>query len=136
VESNADNQFFGGQVAARARWEVGRNLELGVTAKGLLGAIRREVDVSDLNAFSGGLHGASSDDTEFGWGAEVEVSALWRINRCFGVTLGYQALFLGDVVRAHEGMDFSRVDTGAVQARQETDGVLIHGVFAGIQWSF
>jgi hypothetical protein len=39
-------------------------------------------------------------------------------------------------VRAHDGMDFSRVDTGAAQARQETDGILIHVVSVGIQLSF
>jgi hypothetical protein len=136
VESDVDNHFLAGQLAARVRWDVGRNLELSVTGKGLLGAIRREVDVSDANLFSGGAHSAASEETEFGWGAELEVGALWRLSNCFGITAGYTALFVGEVVRGHDGMDFSQASTGAVQAQQVTDEVLIHGFFVGIQLSF
>ena len=48
------------------------------------------------------------------------------------VTGSYTLLFLDSVVRAQDALDFTQAATGAVQARQKTDSMLVHAVFLGV----
>ena len=58
------------------------------------------------------------------------------MSRCLAFTLGYNLLFLDNVQRANDAMDFSASTSGAVQARNEVDQLLWHGVYAGISFEF
>ncbi len=106
--------------------------EIGLSARGMLGAMDREIEVRDTNVLAGGAHSASDSETGFGWGAEVGLSITQRFTAGFAVTAGYSLQLLGETVRAHDAMDFGQAGTGAVQARQDTDLSLAHQIYLGV----
>ena len=54
-----------------------------------------------------------------------------RIGENFNLDRVIEQGDLDDVVRAHEAMDFSKSNSGAVQATQNTDQLIIHTFFVG-----
>jgi len=134
-QSSTNTDFLAGQLGAAAHYTPWKNFEVGLIGKALLGSMRRNLDVTDDSIFVGGMHAATSEKTEFGFGAEFELALLWRLNRRIALTGGYALLFLNDIVRADDALDFSQGGTGAVQAQQKTSAYLNHSIFAGFQFN-
>ena len=132
VNSDVENLFVGLQVGAMFHWDIHPCFELNALLKAMGGNINRKIEVTDRSIFAGGPHSASSEDDEIVFGAEVELGFKWRIHRRWAITGGYNLQFLDGVVRAYDAMDFSHSNSGAVQARQLTDQMLIHSVFLGL----
>lgn len=132
ARAEVDNVFYGVQLGLAWFHDFTPGTELGVSARGLLGAIDRDIDVRDSNVLAGGTHAASDSETAFGWGAEVGLSLTQRFTAGFAVTAGYSLQFLGETVRAHDAMDFGQAGTGAVQARQKTDLSIAHQIYFGV----
>jgi hypothetical protein len=107
-----------------------------MSIKGLVGNLNRTILVQDDSMFAGGLHSASSEDDEIVFGFDAEVGFRWRLARWIAVTGGYDLLFLDNVQRAHMAMDFSHSTSGAVQAQQNPDQLLIHSFFLGLNFNF
>jgi hypothetical protein len=98
--------------------------------------MRRNIRVNDDSIFVGGPHASNNEETEFAFGGELELGLLYRITRNVGVTAGYTLLFVDGIVRPNDAMGFSQAATGAVQARQATSELLLHSVYAGLQFNF
>ena len=136
LSAESDNLFFGVQLGAGAHVEFCPRLELFGHGKLLLGMIRREVTVNDGGVFVAGAKSNTSEETEGSYGAQGEVGILWRITPHVGITVGYSLLFLDNVVRANDGMDFTQATTGAVQPRHAEDDLLVQTAFLGVQITF
>ena len=81
-----------------------------------IGNLNRNVTVTDNSIFAGGSHTSRSEEDELVFAFEVELSGRWRLNRCLSLVGGYRLLFVDDVVRANDAMDFNKSFSGAVQA--------------------
>jgi Putative beta barrel porin-7 (BBP7) len=136
VRSETDNLFLGVQAGARVHWDIHQCFELNASLKGLLGNLNRETVVTDNSVFSGGPHSASLEEDEFVWGFEAEVGARWRLLRWLSLEAGYSLLFLDNVQRANDAMNFGASLSGAVQAQSNPDQLFAHSVFAGITLQF
>ena len=134
--SDVENLFIGLQVGARWHYQPSQNFEITASLKVLGGNVNRQAAVSDRSIFAGGLHAASSDEDEIVLGADIEIGARLRLSRTFAITAGYNLVFLDNILRANDAMDFSASGSGAVQAVQDTDQLFWHGVFAGLQLNF
>ena len=136
VASDVENTFIGLQIGAVMHWELSPTFELQASLKGLAGNLNRDLTVSDNDIFSGGAHIATSEEDEVVFGADIDIGARWRITNRLTITAGYNLLFLDGVSRANDAMDFSQANSGAVQAQHETDQLLIHSVFVGLEVNF
>lgn len=136
AHSDVGTDFIAGQLGGDARWLATKNLEVGIGAKLMLGAKKTDAKVNDVSVLAGGAHASSSRKTEFGLGAELEVSLLRRFTRNISGTLGYTLLFMNDAVRADDAMDFSQAATGAVQTKLDGSSLLVHSFFLGVQINF
>jgi hypothetical protein len=132
VESEVQNDFIGVQAMIAGHIDLSQTFEIYGSAKGLFGQIDRDVDVTDDSIFAGGTHSASVSDDEFVFGVDLELGFKWRISSRLAITGGYELFFLDGVQRAEDAMDFSRSDTGAVQATQATDQIVVHSLFLGL----
>ena len=136
VVSDVENTFLGLQLGARFHYQPSDSLEFLMGFKALAGNLNRQVQINDQNIFAGGAHAASRETDEIVFGADIELGLRWRPVRCIAFTLGYNLLFLDNVTRANDAMDFSYSGSGAVQASDRTDQLLWHGVFAGVSFEF
>ncbi len=133
LSNTAKNTFIGAQLGGSAAW-VRRKFEAGVSVKGLLGHMQNDVRERDTAIVTGGATTDSQRETSnFGYGVEAEASILFRLTRRIGLTAAYTMLWLGNVSRAGETLDFSQAMTGSVQAGTNTESVLIHSVWAGVR---
>ena len=136
VDSFAENKFYGGQLCLAAHWDADCRWELGASLKALFGSIDRNLTVTDDSVFAGGLHSAREGDDEFVFGLNLDLSATWHLTPRVAILGGYDLLFLDNVQRAEDGMDFSQSNSGAVQARQDPDQLVIHSLFLGVVFTF
>ncbi len=132
ITSQTDNFFVGLQAGVAANWDLSPTFVLSGSFKGMVGNITREARVSDQSIFVGGPHSSSNDEDEIVLGAEFELGVLWRLTPRLGITATYTFLMLDGVLRGYDAMDFTRSTSGAVQARQETDQLITHSVFVGL----
>jgi len=135
ASSEVDSNLIAAQFGAAAHWLISPRTELGLTGKLLLGSLYSGADVADNSVFVGGAHTSAATDTTFGLGAEFEIGLLHRFSRSFAITAGYTLLFVNDVVRANDAMDFSQATTGAVQAKLDRSELLIHTLTFGLQFN-
>ena len=92
-----------------------------------------KVRVEEDSILSGGVKAGEDESTHAGWGFEAGFDIKFRLNRCIALTAGYSFLFLDEVTRAHNAMDFSQGNTGAVQPRTRKDSVYAQAIMLGIQ---
>lgn len=136
VRSEVKNRFIGMQAMFATHADISENFEFFGSLKAMFGSIDREIDVTDLDIFAGSFHSASIDDDEFVFGLDVELGFKWRLSRCIGVGLSYNLLFLDNVQRGEDAFDFSQSNSGAVQARQAPDQLVVHSIFFGVNFNF
>nr|MDJ0976045.1 BBP7 family outer membrane beta-barrel protein [Planctomycetota bacterium] len=133
VEADVENQFVGIQAGVLYERDISSRLMVELTARGFIGKTRMEIDVSDVNVLSAGPHSARLGETEDTFGFDLGVQGRYQLGRNVAVTASYGLLFLADVQRAPDAMDFAQAGTGVVQARKDTDSLLAHSFFIGIQ---
>ncbi len=136
VNSLAENDFYGGQLCLAAHYDADCRFEFGASLKALFGSIDRNLTVSDDSIFAGGGHTAREGDDEFVFGLNLDLSATWHVTPHVAILAGYDLLFLDNVQRADDGMDFSQSNSGAVQAEQNPDQLVIHSLFLGVTFTF
>lgn len=133
LEGKARNTLWAGQVMGAWHLRPNDRFELAVIGKGLFGALNRDLSEKDTSIVTGGpTSDAERERTDFGWGLEGEVRATWRPWARVGFTLAYTALFLDDVSRGHEILDFSQAATGSVQINDAKDSVVVHTLYFGV----
>lgn len=124
------------QVAAAAEKRLGRRFEIGLAGKALLGIVNRDAVVRDSDIFGAGPHATRSDQADFGWGFDLELTVSYDLSARVALTAGYELLYLDAVVRADNAMDFRQAAFGTVWATQRTSSLLAHSVFAGLRVRF
>ncbi len=136
VASDVENSFIGAQLGGAMHRDLSDRITFTISVKGLIGNMTREANVSDANIFAGGSHSASSEDEEIVWGIDADIGVKLRLTPRIAVTAGYNFFFLDSVLRAHDAMDFGNAVTGAVQAKQDTDQLIVHSFFLGVNFNF
>ncbi len=136
VNSDVENRLIGGQVGIRADWDIGRSFTMSLGVKAIMGDLTRKASVTDTSIFVGGPHASSFEQTEIVFGTDIELGIRWRVTRCISITAGYNLLFLDNVLRANDAMDFTQSQSGAVQAKDDVDQLIIHSLFAGVNFNF
>lgn len=136
LSSDVSTELLAAQLSAAATWNAARGVELSLLGKCLLGGATRETEVLDCSVLSGGTHRSTTSATEFGWGIEVEGRALFRITQRVGLTVGAAVLYVDGACRAYDAFDFSQAGTGAVQARDDGNGLLAVTFLMGLQVDF
>jgi hypothetical protein len=132
VASDVLNTFFGGQVGIGINHPVGRRFEVMATLKGLFGAMMSDVTVRDQAFFAGGLHSGSLEESDFVFGADLDLGLRYWISERAAISLGYNLLFVDGVVRGDGAMDFSQGATGAVQPAASRDELVLHSALLGV----
>jgi hypothetical protein len=136
VNSDVQNRFYGGQLALAAHYDANSCWTFNSSLKVMLGSLDRELVVTDDSIFAGGTHVSSEGDDEFVLGVNFELSAMWRLAEHVSLRAGYDLFVLDNVQRAEDGMDFSNSNSGAVQATQDPDQLVIHSLFFGVTFTF
>ena len=136
VRSDVENQFIGVQLGANWHWDINNCFNILATLKIMAGNVRRKATVTDQSIFAGGPHRATSEEDQIVLGGDFEIMGRWRVTRYLTVVGGYNFLVLDGVLCANDAMDFGNSFSGAVQAQQETDQMIYHGFFAGVQLTF
>jgi hypothetical protein len=136
IRSESENLFLGIQAGGQVHWDLSQCFEINASLKGMLGNINRETVVTDNSIFSGGPHQAVLEDDEIVWGFEAEAGVRWRLFRWLSIEAGYSLLFLDEVQRAYDAMNFNGAASGAVQAQSAPDQVVTHSLFAGLTLQF
>ena len=136
VDSDTTNDWYGIQGCFAVHYDVTASLDLGFTVKALLGQVRSETHVSDDSIFAGGAHSASAKDEQIGIGADIDLSARWRVTSRISVIGALNVLWLDKVQRAEDALDFSHSATGAVQARNAPDQLLMESLYLGVAFTF
>jgi hypothetical protein len=114
------NEFYGGQLGFRARWEAGRFIG-DATLKVALGAMRQRADVSGslttnffnpptVQTFAGGLFTqrtniGSHERSVFAVVPEAGVNVGFRLTNWASVVVGYSFLYASDVARPGNRID-------------------------------
>lgn len=134
LRGEADNTLWAAQGAVAWRLGAWQRFELGVSVKGMLGLLNRDLSERDASIVTGGpTTNASRERTDFGWALEGEVQAIFRPVSRVGITATYSLLLMGDMTRAHEMLDLSRAATGSVQIREAQDNLVVHSLFLGVR---
>lgn len=136
MRSYVQNTYIAAQFGGSVRWEITPCFDVTLLLKGMLGNMNRQLTVSDNSVFSGGYHGATNETNEVVAGVDVDVSVRWRLTRWLALTAGYNLLFVDNVLRAHDGMDFTKSNSGAIQPIDAADQLVVHSVLLGIQVQF
>ena len=135
LEGKARNTLWAGQLMGAWNLRPNRRFELSVIGKALAGAMNRDMTEKDTSIVTGGATtNAEREETDFGWGLEGEIRAVWRPWNRVGLSAAYTVLFLDEVSRGHEILDFSQAATGSIQIQDAKDSVVIHTFYFGIQF--
>lgn len=134
--SDVTNHWFGLEAGFAVHVDLTEEFEMSGTIKPMLGRISSKATVTDDSVFVGGLHSASASDDAIVFGADLEIGAKWRLNERISIVGSVDVLFLDQVQRAEDALDFSHSTTGAVQARNRPDQLLITTLFLGVGFTF
>ncbi len=136
VHSDVTNDWYGLEGCFAVHLDLTQSFEISATFKALFGQLSSDASVTDDSIFAGGLHSASASDDNLVFGAELELGARWRLTDHISVSAAANMLFLDDVQRAEDVLDFSHSTTGAVQARNAPDQLVITSLYLGVVFTF
>jgi hypothetical protein len=134
LSAEADNRFLGAQLMGSWRQRPSPKFSWAASAKLLVGWMNRDLTESDVSIVTGGATtNGSREETDLTWGFELEVSALWRVMSRVGITASYTLLYLNEVSRVEDVLDFAQAATGSLQMKDSGDSALIHAFFVGVR---
>lgn len=136
VDADVTNDWYGLQACFAIHADLTQEFEVSATMKALFGQLSSDTTVTDDSIFAGGLHSASASDDGLELGAEFEIGARYRLTEHISISGAANLLFLDNVQRAEDALDFSHSTTGAVQARNAPDQLVITSVYLGIVFTF
>jgi hypothetical protein len=131
---NTTNQLYGGQVGARLRRCLGRWSLEGTGKAGLYGNDARQHSDALLdfpNNFVvrpavGGSTGQVAFATDF------NLTAIYQINRTWGIRSGYNVMWLDGVALAPDQLDFTNTPTSGTAIASDST-LFLHGVNLGLE---
>lgn len=136
LQSDAKNRFLGVQFGTMGEWDFCGRWTLSGSIKGMVGGIRYDTTVRDNSFFIGGEHSSSFEQTKFSYGVDVEVGIRWKASQCVSLLASWNFLFLDNVQRASDALDFTDSNSGAVQAQRNTDALVTNTLWLGVQVQF
>lgn len=136
VRSEVENTYIAAQLGLAYERRLTSRLLLRTRLTGLVGSMTNDIQVDDEAFFGPGAHSSSTDDSRLAFGGELGVGLRFLVTPRIGIDLGYELLILDQVVRAHDGMDFTKSDTGAVQAIRVGDTLVTHLFHLGLTVGF
>ena len=133
-----ENEFFGGQLMLRAVYTPPsmKKFSTDFTVKALLGNLERRIQINDDSVLAGGPHSSAREVDDFAWGIEARIGVSYALTNCVRLTLAYELLYMADISKAHSSFDFSQAATGAVQAGDTTEELLVHSLLLGLTLDF
>ena len=135
LEGKARNTLWAAQAMGAWHLRPSSRFEFAFIGKALAGALNRDLTEKDTSIVTGGATtNAERERTDFGWGLEGEVRAMWRPWARVGITASYTVLFLDEVSRGHEILDFSQAATGSIQIQDAKDSVVVHTLYFGVHF--
>lgn len=119
------------EASASATWAFAPRLD--ATARGGLfaGWMRRRGSLTTTSVSPVPDVGGRGPD-DLGYGAEVELSLRWHATPRLTLALGWGALVLGPVTRAHDTLDFGNVSSNDLGPRFRDDVLVVQRLFTGI----
>lgn len=136
LASDVENELLLAEVSLGWRWVAGSRCTLGFTVTGLVGGVTSDVDVSDENVFTSGVHAGGRKDEDTTYGLQLDLVSEWRMSSRCGLTVGYSLLWLDNIQRASTALDLSQSGTGAVQAASTPEDFVAHALLVGISFDF
>jgi hypothetical protein len=136
VRSVAEELLIGAQLVTAMHFDLSNCFTVTFGFEPGLGYLTRDLVVEDRSIFAGGEHVSRNDEEQLVFMFEAEISAKWRLTKNIALVGGYRLLFVDEIVRANDAMDFTKSFSGAVQARQETDQLFAHTLFVGVSIDF
>jgi hypothetical protein len=134
AQAEADNRLLALQAVGYAAWRLGGNLELRARGAVFAGWQHQEVDVLRTTILP--PPGPTAEDDTFGFGAELEIEARWRLSRCWSIGIGYGAIFLLDQARGEQAIGLDETNSGLTLPRIVEDDIFAHRVFVGLTFEF
>jgi len=134
LEAEIDNRFYGAQLMAAWRQRPSSTFSWAASGKVILGWMNRDMSEADTSIVTGGVTTSGArEETGFSWGFELEVSAMWRVMSRIGITASYTLLYLDEVSRVGDSLDFGQAATGSLQWKDNGDTALFHSFFVGVR---
>ncbi len=134
LASTVENRFLGVQAMVAWKQRPSTSFSWAISGKLLAGWMNRDMVESDTSIVTGGATtNGAREETDFTWGFELEVSALWRVMSRVGITASYTLLYLDEISRVENALDFAQAATGSLQMQDAGDSALIHSFFVGVR---
>lgn len=131
--ARTSNSMFGGQVGGRARWNWQRWAIETWGKAGILGNFQGQYQNAVFDENGALVRGAqSSTGTSAAMIADINVSAIYRINRTWGIRAGYNTIWLGGVALAANQFDFG-AGAAAGSVLQPSGSIFLHGANLGLE---
>jgi hypothetical protein len=128
-----DNHLYGGQIGSRYRrchgaWSWETTGKAGVYANDM---DQSQAPIIDFPAFTF-RDRTSGDDTDVAFVGDLNLSAIYQLNRVWGLRFGYNLIWLEGVALAVDQLDFSNTGNSGSELHSG-GGVFLHGVNAGVE---
>ena len=133
--ASSGNNLYGAQIGAK--WDRPIHDRFGLQAVGKAGLFSNSAKQStwmgdDNNTYE--LRNASAAATKTAFAGELNLGGYIKISENVSITGGYNLLWIGDVARAADQLDFSyTTESGKKLA---TDTLFMHGANVGVEWNF
>jgi hypothetical protein len=129
----AENHLYGAQLGARARRCRGRwNWE--VTGKAGIYANDMEQHQDPIIDFPGFVFrtGRGSDETGVAFVGDLNFSAIYQLDRVWGLRVGYNLIWIEGIALAPDQLDFTNAPDSGTELH-DGGGVFLHGVNVGVE---
>jgi hypothetical protein len=126
------NNLYGGQLGARARQCSGRWSWETTGKAGLFGNDMEQLQspIIDFPDFEF-RPAQGSDDADVAFVGDINLTAIYHLNRVWGLRGGYNMIWIEGVALAPDQLDFT--NTGSSATLVDGGGVFLHGFSAGIE---
>ncbi|MCL2304217.1 MAG: BBP7 family outer membrane beta-barrel protein [Planctomycetaceae bacterium] len=137
------NNLYGGQLGAK--WDRLITDRFGLQAVGKTGVYSNEARqksyICEGPRYDGNssLNVPQSDDvkkTYTSLSGEVNLGGYFKVTRNVSIVGGYNFLWIGDVARAADQLDFDRLPLVGRNRTVTTDTLFLHGASVGVEWNF
>jgi hypothetical protein len=136
VRGEASTLYLLARPGVAAQVRLSERLTATLAGTALLGLSDRRMEVADSGLLTPGPKENVERATSFAYGGEAELRLTWHVRPRLAVFASYDVLLVGEVLRARDGLDFTRADIGAVQPRHRLDELFLQTVTLGVTISF
>jgi hypothetical protein len=127
------NNLFGGQVGSRARWTWNRWALEGWAKAGLFGNAQKQYQDALIDyRFVQQREPRWANGSEVAFLADLNVSAIYRLNDVWGIRVGYSTVWIDGLALAPSQFDYANTTVAGTQLRGG-DGIFLSGANLGLE---